>query len=78
MNLKGHSITSIYMSGGQAKNTQMMQLFANTCNMPIVLPFSHSLAVVLGAAMLGRFADEATQHKYSGDKIGENLWNIMV
>ncbi|KAF7982342.1 hypothetical protein HWV62_29058 [Athelia sp. TMB] len=79
MNAKGHTITSIYMSGGQAKNTQMMQLFANTCNMPVVLPFSHSLAVVLGAAMLGRFAAEATAQKITGgDKIGEALWKIMV
>jgi len=53
-------------------------LFANTCNMPVVLPYSHSLAVVLGAAMLGRFADEASREKLEGDQIGEKLWNIMV
>jgi FGGY-family pentulose kinase len=78
MNAGGHSITSIYMSGGQAKNIPMMQLFANTCNMPVVLPQSHSLAVVLGAAMLGRFAAEAAKQKLSGNAIGENLWKIMV
>lgn len=66
------------MSGGQAKNTQMMQLFANTCGMPVVLPFSHSLAVVLGAAMLGRFAAEASQTKVEGAQVGELLWKIMV
>lgn len=66
------------MSGGQAKNILMMQLFANACDMPVVLPASHSLAVVLGSAMLGRFADEATKHKYTGDAVGENLWKIMV
>jgi ribulose kinase len=78
MNSKGHAITSIYMSGGQAKNILMMELFANTCDMPIVLPYSHSLAVVLGAAMLGRFADEASREKLEGDQIGERLWKIMV
>lgn len=78
MNAKGHTITSIYMSGGQAKNIPMMQLFANTCNMPVILPQSHSLAVVLGAAMLGRFAAEAATTKLPDDATGEILWKIMV
>jgi hypothetical protein len=78
MNSKGHTITSIYMSGGQAKNILMMKLFANTCDMPVVLPHSHSLAVVLGAAMLGRFADEVSRQKLEKDQIGEKLWKIMV
>lgn len=78
MNSNGHTITAIYMSGGQAKNILMMQLFANTCGMPIVLPYSHSLAVVLGAAMLGRYAHEATRDKLEGDQVGERLWKIMV
>ncbi|KAG1759972.1 carbohydrate kinase [Suillus occidentalis] len=56
LNTAGHHITSLYMSGGQAKNVVMMQLFADTCNIPVVLPKSHSEAVVLGAAMLGRIA----------------------
>ncbi|KAJ7477167.1 hypothetical protein B0H11DRAFT_2030012 [Mycena galericulata] len=75
----GHSITTIYMSGGQAKNLLLMQLFADTCGMPIVLPFEHSGAVVLGAAMLGRFAAE-TQRKPALDEKeqGEVLWGIMV
>lgn len=33
-----------------------MRLLANTCNMPVMLPRSHATSVVLGAAMLGRFA----------------------
>jgi len=78
MNSKGHTVTSIYMSGGQAKNILLMELFANTCGMPIVLPYSHSLAVVLGAAMLGRFAHEASREKLGDEQIGERLWNIMV
>jgi ribulose kinase len=33
-----------------------MGLLANVCNMPVVIPRSHAASVVLGAAMLGRFA----------------------
>ena len=79
MNGKGHKIDSIYMSGGQAKNIPMMQLFADTCGMPVVLPFDHAGAVVLGAAMLGRFASEAQGKGAMGEKEqGEALWKIMV
>ncbi|KAG7445991.1 Pentulose kinase [Guyanagaster necrorhizus] len=79
MNAKGHRITSIYMSGGQAKNIPMMQLFANTCGMPIILPFDHAGAVVLGAAMLGRFAAEANgKGEMSNQEQGDVLWKIMV
>ena len=57
----------------------LMEIFANTCEVPVVLPYSHSLAVVLGAAMLGRFADEASITKMLDDgQIGETLWKIMV
>jgi ribulose kinase len=59
------------MSGGQAKNVVMMQLVADTCNISVVLPKSHSEAVVLGAATLGRIAVE-------GVKVGEDMWKIMV
>ncbi|KAG6916575.1 hypothetical protein DXG01_006346 [Tephrocybe rancida] len=94
MNAKGHRISSIYMSGGQAKNIPLMKLFANTCVMPVILPFEHSGAVVLGAAMLGRFAAEVSRSgaqvesdgagsyiapcELSGEQQGELLWNIMV
>ena len=80
MNDKGHAITSIYMSGGQAKNAMLMQLFANTCSMPVVLPQSSGAAVVLGAAMLGRFAAEAQgkSEKLAREKRGQALWDIMV
>ncbi|KAG1722525.1 hypothetical protein EDB19DRAFT_1898194 [Suillus lakei] len=71
LNTAGHDITSLYMSGGQAKNVVMMQLFADTCDIPVILPKSHSEAVVLGAAMLGRIAAE-------GVKVGEDMWKIMV
>ena len=79
MNAAGHDITAIYMSGGQAKNAMLMQLFANTCNMPVVLPKNGGDAVVLGSAMLGRFAHRAGElGKTSAEDQAEALWNIMV
>ena len=79
MNGKGHAITAIYMSGSQAKNSALMQLLANTCGVPIVLPANPSAAVVLGAAMLGRFAAEADgRGKISPKEQGEALWEVMV
>ncbi|KAJ7638433.1 Pentulose kinase [Roridomyces roridus] len=77
LNAAGHEITSIYMSGGQAKNSRLMQLFADTCGMPVVLPFDHAGAVVLGAAMLGRFAAEV-EGEMDEKTSGEALWRIMV
>ena len=76
MNGKGHEIRSIFVSGGQSKNAALMQLIANTCNMPVVTPRSSSTAVVTGAAMLGRLAAEAS--KGGGERNGNELWNIMV
>ncbi|KAG8924378.1 hypothetical protein FRC02_010468 [Tulasnella sp. 418] len=72
MNAKGHVVNSIYMSGSQAKNIPLMQLLSNCCSIPIVLPASPSAAVVLGAAMLGRFAAEVSdvwKSKYPGDAL---------
>ncbi|KAI9466579.1 Pentulose kinase [Lactarius psammicola] len=67
LNNAGHSIRALYLSGSQAQNATLMRLLANTCNMPVVLPRLHATSVVLGAAMLGRFAAiPATA-----------LWNIM-
>ncbi|KAF9242914.1 hypothetical protein BU15DRAFT_60201 [Melanogaster broomeanus] len=71
MNIAGHDITSLYLSGGQARNTVLMQLFADTCEIPVVLPASHSEAVVLGAAMLARIAAEKVT-------AAEQMWKIMV
>lgn len=59
-NAKGHSIQEIYVSGGQAKNAPLMQLLADVCGIPVVLPPDGGTSVVLGAAMLGRFAAEVT------------------
>ncbi|KAG6840636.1 hypothetical protein C0991_005401 [Blastosporella zonata] len=94
MNAKGHHISTIYMSGGQAKNIPLMKLFADTCGMPVVLPFEHSGAVVLGAAMLGRFAAEVSNRsaqeegegtgtyiapcELNGDEQSDLMWKIMV
>ncbi|KIY46272.1 Pentulose kinase [Fistulina hepatica ATCC 64428] len=81
MNAKGHAIRSIFMSGSQAKNKPMMQLFADVCKMPVILPADEGNAVVLGAAMLGRFAAEMTgvePGSISEDEHNKHLWNIML
>ncbi|PFH50338.1 hypothetical protein AMATHDRAFT_40939 [Amanita thiersii Skay4041] len=80
-----HHISAIYMSGGQAKNKALMQLLANICGMPVVLPADHAATVVLGSAILGRFAKEVTEwHARNQGKAmateeqNKMLWNIMV
>lgn len=75
MTAHGHDIQSIYISGGQAKNAPLVQLLADVCRIPIVLPNNHSAAVVLGAAMLGKFAAEVTNDvkSTSGDGRSDGL-----
>ncbi|KAI8460712.1 hypothetical protein BY996DRAFT_4574324 [Phakopsora pachyrhizi] len=90
MNLKGHMITSIFMSGGLVKNEILMDLLANICNVPIQLPASHSASVVLGSAMLGKAAyvskvknqDKSIENQIEAEQRGhsmkDHLWEIMV
>jgi D-ribulokinase len=78
------------LTGGQATNTSLMELFSKVCNIPVILPHSNSAAVVVGSAMLGRFAAEvATECGYvpleTQEKVEkashnhrERLWEIMV
>jgi len=86
MNSKGHHITSIYMSGGQTKNGALIQLMADVCGMGIVVPKDGKQGrgtggvvdpVVLGAAILGRCADEA-RNRRGREGQAERLWGIMV
>jgi ribulose kinase len=88
MNAKGHRISSIYMSGSQAKNGPLMRLLATVLNMPVIIPPQPSAAVVLGAAMLGRFAHDLSTLRQGqaiekqGDaeeakKEGGRLWDVM-
>lgn len=67
-----HEIKYLFLSGGLVKNTLLMQLLADTCDMPVVLPYSPSASVVLGAAMLGAAAAESTKPN------GQGLWDIMA
>ena len=68
------------MSGSQAQNSALMQWFADACHMPVVLPHSFSAAVVMGSAILGRFAAE---YEANGGKNmneiqhGKMLWSMM-
>ena len=75
------------MSGGQAKNGALMQLMADVCDMGIVLPKEGKEGkkggvidpVVLGSAMLGRYADEASKAGAKGrEGQAERMWDIMV
>lgn len=59
-----------------------MGLLATVLNMPIIIPPHPSAAVVLGAAMLGRFAHESspikTQEEANAAGESDKLWKIMV
>lgn len=72
LNTNGHTITSIFMSGGQCRNKILMELIANATGHPVIVPRYVDAAVVLGAAMLGAKAASANE---SGET--EDLWAIM-
>ncbi len=63
-----------------------MQLLANVCGIPVILPANSGAAVVLGAAILGRFAKEVSDWRvthHGADELSiiernKMLWNIMV
>jgi ribulose kinase len=101
MNSKGHTIDSIYMSGtcpshpltttntagSQAKNAPLMQLLSTVLQMPVLIPPHPSAAVVLGSAMLARFAHEQTAsgeittQAEAQDRAAAGataLWDVMV
>ncbi|KAM0789063.1 hypothetical protein ACM66B_003126 [Microbotryomycetes sp. NB124-2] len=88
MNKNGHQVKSIFMSGGLVKNSFLMSLIADVCNVPVQLPYSHSASVVLGSAMLGAAAAQeaangpvlSTQELAEKGSFGmkERLWDIMV
>jgi ribulose kinase len=77
MNASGHDIRALYVSGGQVRNKMMMRLLAEVCGVPVVLPDEYGSAVVLGAAMLGKFAKEVAE-RGSVEVVGDALWKIMV
>ena len=65
------------------KNGALMQLMADVCDMEIVLPKDGKGGVidpvVLGSAMLGRYADEASKAGAKGrEGQAERMWDIMV
>ncbi|WRT64772.1 uncharacterized protein IL334_001706 [Kwoniella shivajii] len=90
MNAKGHKIDSIYMSGSQAKNGPLMRLLSTVLSMPIIIPPQPSAAVVLGAAMLGKYAYDITTQRQgktlttqdeaenASKENGNKLWDVMV
>jgi ribulose kinase len=83
LNEAGHTVMEIYVSGSQAKNAGLMAMIADCCGVPVVIPDTPSAAVVRGAAMLGRMADEmytssSKSESQSADNQAQKLWNIMV
>ncbi|KAK4698513.1 D-ribulokinase, partial [Phenoliferia sp. Uapishka_3] len=88
MNANGHDIKCIFMSGGLVKNTFLMSLIADICNIPVQLPYSHSASVVLGSAMLGAAAYVeskngaaiTTQADAEARSFGmkDTLWKVML
>ncbi|KAF3910377.1 Ribulokinase [Dactylellina cionopaga] len=72
MNSSGHSITAIFMSGGQCRNPILMSLIANATRLPVAIPRYIDAAVVLGSAMLGAKAASADEKGKT-----EGLWEIM-
>lgn len=73
LNENGHSVESIFMSGGQCQNPILMSLIANATGMSVLIPRYIKDAVVLGAAMLGAKAASADSEGKT-----ENLWSIMT
>lgn len=53
LNKAGHSVSQIYLSGGQCRNGLLTQIMATCTGMSIFTPKYIDAAVVLGAAMLG-------------------------
>ncbi|EJD54119.1 Pentulose kinase [Auricularia subglabra TFB-10046 SS5] len=93
MREKGHTVNSIFLSGGQARNARLCALIAALCDCEVVVPDSSATAVVRGAAVLARAAAEFTatqnwtseckwetqeQVRVAGQDFAEKLWEIMV
>ncbi|CCF56851.1 hypothetical protein KAFR_0B05560 [Kazachstania africana CBS 2517] len=82
MNEAGHSIRSIYMSGGQCRNNILMELLADFTGLPVVIPKYIDAAVVFGAALIGATAwDVFNQCETNDDRVPQvehTLWNAMV
>lgn len=76
----GHTITSIYMSGGQCKNEILLMLMTNCTGLPVIIPKYIDSAVVFGSAIMGAMADVSRQNilNESYKNEADRLWNTMV
>ena len=72
----GHKIKALYMSGGQCRNTLLMELLANATGYPVVIPKYIDSAVVFGSALLGAAASKSfeLENIQSHENI---LWDTM-
>ncbi len=69
MNKSGHSINSIYLSGGQCRNKLLTKIISNATGLSVIIPRYIDSAVVFGSALLG--AKAASEDKDT------SLWDIM-
>lgn len=76
----GHTISSIYMSGGQCRNELLMMLMANCTGLPVIIPKYIDSAVVFGSAILGAMADVSRQQTSNtpNESVADTLWDTMV
>ncbi|RSH92181.1 hypothetical protein EHS25_008596 [Saitozyma podzolica] len=76
MNAKGHHISSIYMSGSQAKNGPLMRLLATVLNMPVIIPLNPPLPSSSARRCSGK-PIEKQQDSDDAKKQGGKLWEVM-
>ncbi|KII84305.1 hypothetical protein PLICRDRAFT_46171 [Plicaturopsis crispa FD-325 SS-3] len=79
MNHAGHDVQQIFVSGGQTTNRAFVQLIADVCRLPVVLPDDAS-SVAKGSAILGRYAAEmqAWMDQQSPEQEHPHLWKCMT
>ncbi|CAB4255701.1 similar to Saccharomyces cerevisiae YDR109C Putative kinase [Maudiozyma barnettii] len=76
MTSSGHHIKALYMSGGQCRNSLLMDLLTNATGYPVVIPRYIDSAVVFGAALLGASASNTYEQNNNAES-GDILWDTM-
>ncbi|CCK71741.1 putative phosphotransferase KNAG_0H03260 [Huiozyma naganishii CBS 8797] len=72
----GHVVECVYMSGGQCRNSLLMQLIADSVGVPVVLPKYTDCCVVFGAALLACCASKGCDGIEADQST--RLWDIMT
>lgn len=69
LNKAGHTVSQVYLSGGQCRNGLLTQIMATCTGMPVFTPKYIDAAVVHGTAMLGAKAAAEASAKEKGEKV---------